>query len=141
MIRSHAHKKLIWGFANTVFIVCTLFFSMGCSDPDIYISGDEYAIGAEVYIDGKKIGLMNEHVYIGSDRKDEIIVNREREMLKNLQLKKGQKSSGITIKLPKGVYDIQCVAKDGKKLETRLHVKGGPMYGSVDFTKMRINIE
>ena len=128
-------------FTSAIIVVCILLFAVGCSEPTIYISGDENAIGTEVYVDGEKIGLMNEYIYAGSDSKNEIIVNRERELLEKAQLKKGQKSSGITIKLPRGKYNVQFVTKDGKILETEIIVKGGEMYGIVNFEKMQITID
>lgn len=90
-------------------ILGTSIFS-GCNMSKLYITGDEEAIGAEVTIDGKKMGIMEE----------------------------GPKSGALLIlKIPSGEHDILIISKDGKKLKTSFTIKGENYLG-VDFANMTV---
>jgi hypothetical protein len=76
----------------------------------LYITGDEEAIGAEVIIDGKEMGIM----------------------------KKGPKSGAILmLNIPSGEHDIVVISKDGEKLTKSFTIKGENYLG-VDFVNITI---
>ena len=140
MLSLSIYNKLQFNFYKVAVPIIALLM-LGCSNPTIYITGDEKAIGAAIFVDGEKVGLMTEHIYRGSDVNSEIVAEREEELQKELGIRRGDKFSGINITVPRGEHKVMVVGKDDRKLETTILVKGGEMYGEVNFKEMTIAIE
>ena len=99
--------------------IFNLLFS--CSfEPTLYIAGDSQAIGAEIYVDGQKVGIMNKSVYEGSTSKDPLIIEREKKLQDKSGIKPGDIFSAAEINISPGRHEIMFRNKDGKVLKNTL---------------------
>lgn len=139
----------------------------GCTDDRegmktarLYITGDAKSVGAEIFVDGEKVGVMEKRVYSGPMPSEEK-AEKQRESQKRLgikptepmkpgdvfavgvdiKIKKGEKDPeyGIynDIRIPLGKHEILFVGRDGKHLKRSIEVKG-ESYINVDFEKLAI---
>jgi hypothetical protein len=118
-------------------ILFVLLGGCGCAKPTLYISGDSQAVGAEIYVDGQKVGTMEKYVYVGSTSKDLVVVEREKNLQQRLGIKPGDIFSGTEISIPTGKHEIMFVNKKGKHLKKDIVIQG-ESYIAVDFAKMII---
>jgi hypothetical protein len=119
-------------------IISFLFFLLvcGCSKSTLYISGDVQAVGAEIYVDGKKVGVMEKKTYVGSTSKDPLILGRENKMQQLLGIKSGDIFSGAEIKIASGKHEIMFT-NEGKSLKKDINIQG-ENFISINFSKMVI---
>jgi len=83
----------------------------GCSyDPILYVSGSSETIGAEVYIDGQKVGVLE----------------------KQARPKPEEVFALAKIKVSRGKHKLTVVNNKGKKLTTEFEMSGSN-YITVDF--------
>lgn len=115
---------------------------LGCSNGTLYISGDSESVGAEVLIDGRKVGVMEKHVYVGSTSKNPVVVKREQKnsFMPGYRIKKGSVFSSAHIKVPNGEHELTVVGVDGRRLKKRFKIRG-ENYLNVSFEKMTIEGE
>ena len=121
MLSLSIYNKLQLNFYQIAVPIIALLM-LGCSNPTIYLSGDEKAIGAEIFVDGEKVGLMTEHIYRGADVNSEIVAEREEKIRKELGIRSGDKFSGTTITVLRGEHKVTVVGKDDRKMETNILV-------------------
>jgi hypothetical protein len=89
---------------------------VGCREGAmLYISGDSKAVGADVYIDGQLVGIM------------EKVTDSET----------GHIGAGAEMRLLGGKHKVKIVNKEGKELTIEIEMKG-PNYIHVKFEKMII---
>lgn len=115
-----------------LFLVLLLF--AGCElDTKISLSGGEQGVGAEVFIDGKKIGLLEKHVHRIPESEGGRQTDRE------LGIKPGDIYSGtiFKIKISDGEHELTVVSKDGKRISKKIQITG-KNYFHADFDKMII---
>lgn len=126
----------------------------------LYISGDSQSVGADVYVDGQKIGIMKKHVYSGPKPTEEEIKKQHEGQQRlgieptnppepgdvsavcvDIRINNGEKKpeygvySGIRV--PDGKHEIKFINKTGKILKKELNIQG-ENYIVVDFGKMTI---
>ncbi len=112
----------------------------GCGKSTLYISGDSQSVGAEIYIDDQKVGIMEKGVYQGSTSKDPVVVERHAKLMQELGIKAGDVYAGADIKIPSGEHELKLVSVDGKHLSKRFKIRG-ENYLNVSFEKMLIEGE
>lgn len=139
----------------------------GCSSneewkkgPELHINGDSQSIGAYIYIDGQKVGVMKKEVYTGPKPNEEDI-KKHHELQKrlgitptnpivpgdvfavgiDLRIAEGKKKPeyGILkdIRASMGKHEILFLNKEGKRLTKEIKVQS-ENYLRVDFGKMFI---
>lgn len=112
----------------------------GCGKGTLYISGDSQSVGAEIFIDGQKVGIMEKGVYQGSTSKDPVVVERHAKLMQELGIKTGDVYAGADIKIPSGEHELKLVNVGGKQLTKRFKIRG-ENYLNVSFEKMIIEGE
>jgi hypothetical protein len=126
-------RRLILKFRKTLIMSCmALLLVASCSKSALYISGDEEAIGAEIYVDGEKIGHLEKRVYAGSTSKNPTVVEREKGLQERLEIKPGDEFAGAEIRVPSGKHKILFVSEAGKRLQKEIRIQG-EQYIAVDF--------
>jgi hypothetical protein len=118
------------------YLVLSLFLG-GCLKSSLFISGNEKAINAEIYVDGHNFGLMEKRVYVGSVSRDPVVVEREKKEQQRLRIKPGDIFSGAEIKISSGRHEIMIMNKEGDQLKKEINIQG-ETYITVDFDKMII---
>jgi hypothetical protein len=114
-----------------------LLLVASCSRSSLYISGDEEAIGAEIYVDGEEVGYLEKRVYSGTTSKNSTVVKREKRLQELLEIRSGDEFAGAEIKVPAGKYKIMFISKAGKRVQKEIRIQG-EQYIAVDFEKMVI---
>jgi len=147
------------------FVVSILLF--GCLEKNertkgsrLYITGDSESIGADIFIDGNKVGIMEKYVYAGPQLSTEEI-KKQHEVQQRLGMKptnppkpgdvfavgvdlrisssKKKPEYGIysDIRVPLGKHEIMFINREGGKLKKKIKIQG-ENYIAVDFGKMNI---
>jgi len=135
--------------------------AVGCSDripgSKLYIVGDSRAVGAEIYLDGERIGVMERRIYSAprSSKQDELAAHAEARQRLGLAamppLKPGDvfaegvgdaaKQAGARVydqvRAGPGPHELAFVHRDGRRLVKRIEVRS-EVYIGVDFSEMRI---
>jgi hypothetical protein len=144
----------------------SILFS-GCLEKDarmkgsrLYITGDSQAIGADIFIDGKKVGIMEKYVYAGPQPSAEEIKKQHEAQQRlgmkltnppkpgdvfavgvDLRISSGEKKPeyGIysDIRVSLGKHELLFINKEGKQLKKEIKIQG-ENYIAVDFEKMVI---
>lgn len=128
--------------------------------PRLYITGDSQSVGADIYIDGQKVGVMVKEVYTGPKPTKEDI-KKQHEMQRRLGIKptnppnpgdifavgidlriaesKKKPEYGIykQIRASMGTHEIMFINKEGKRLKKEIKVQSENYLG-VNFEKMVI---
>ncbi len=126
-------KKLLAILSLTV-----LTFS-GCSSSVwILISGDSEAVGAEIFIDDQKVGVMAKHVADGSGYKEFLVLDGDTIRRESTGLKPGHIFSSAEIEAPPGKHKFSFVNRDGKRLGKEIIIERGEHYWYVSFENMKI---
>jgi hypothetical protein len=138
-----------------VFIAFLLLDSR-VQENNLPIWGGLEAIGAEIFLDGKKVGVMEQQVYEGPTP-TESEVNRHREERRPRPLRPGDLySTAVSLTVFKGEHarakydwegipvsfgkhEIAIVTKDGKRLAKQIVVDRERLYMSIDFNNMTID--
>ena len=130
----------------------------GCSKPGskLYITGDNDAVGAEIHLDGKRVGIMERRIYSGPPPTEaELQTRAEGQRRLGLPatppMKPGDvfaegvaasdKSAGSSaydqVRARAGSHEIAFVHRDGRRLAKRIEVRN-EVYLGVSFSEMRI---
>ena len=139
-------------FVNGLMVtLCLIFiFFVGCQNSEksrgssrLYINGDAKSVGASIYIDGKKVGIMEKRVYSGSDssavgmKKGDVFAIGVDIRITNKE-KKPEYGIYNQIRVLNGKHEILFLnVKENKHLKKTIdiHSEG---YIAVDFEKMTI---
>src|SRR5207248_404978 len=139
--------------------IVSLIF-MGCSDrmpgSKLYITGASDAVGAEIYLDGERVGVMERRIYSGPPpTEDELKARAEGQRRLGLAatapMKPGdvfaegvaggdkQTSPGVydQVRARRGSHEIAFVHRDGRRLVKRIEVRD-EVYIGISFSEMRI---
>lgn len=127
--------RIIERVAGVSFIVAMLLAA--CGKSTLHISGDSRSVGAEIFIDGRKVGVMEKRVYEGSTSKDPVVVEREKKLMQDLAIKPGDVRAGAMIKIAAGEYELKLLSVEGKELTKRFKIRG-ENYLIVSFERMII---
>lgn len=119
--------------AATVLIMLIL---AGCGISVLHVSGDAQSVGAEIFIDGKPVGVMEKVVYEGSKSTNPVVVGRERRVLQKLGVAPGDVRAGATIRISAGDHELLLRRADGKQLAKRFTIQG-ENYLIVSFERAR----
>lgn len=126
----------------------------------LYISGDSQSVGADIYIDGKKVGVMKKRIYSGPDLTEEEIKKQHESQRRfgvepisplkpgdvyavgiDIRIINGEREPeyGVysDIRVTNGKHEISFIDKEGKRLAKQIEIKG-ENYVAVDFSKMAI---
>ena len=114
-------------FLAALIIASSLACSSGMS---VIIDGDAEAVDAEIFIDGKKAGKMEKHVYSG--------IGESKERKQSHVIKPGHVFSFGKINVEAGRHIIAFVGKDGERLEKEIMVAMGENYMRIEFSQMII---
>ncbi len=148
-------------------VIITTILLLGCISNEewkkgnrLFISGDEQAVGADIYIDGQKVGVMVKGVYAGPKPSKEDI-KKQHEMQRRFGIKPTKppypgdvSADGIDLRIAKGErkpeygiykqirasmgrHEILFISKEGKRLKKEIKVQS-ENYLRVDFGKMVI---
>jgi len=131
---------------------------IGCSEPGskLYITGDSEAVGAEIHLDGKRVGMMERRIYSGPPPTEGELKTRA-EGQQRLGLKatppmkpgdvfaegvaSGDKPAGAgvydQVRARPGPHEIAFVHRNGRQLVKRIDVRS-EVYIGVSFSEMRI---
>jgi hypothetical protein len=130
----------------------------GCSSAGskLYITGDSEAVGAEIHLDGKRVGIMEHRIYSGPPpTEDELRARAEGQRRLGLAATPPMKpgdvfAEGIAtgdkpaasgaydqVRAPAGSHEIAFVHRDGRRLGKRIEVRND-VYIGVSFSEMRI---
>ena len=130
----------------------------GCSEAGskLYITGDREAVGAEIHLDGKRVGIMERRIYSGpAPTEAELRARAEGQRRLGLAptppMKPGDVfAEGIAasdkpagsgahdqVRAPAGPHEIAFVHRDGRRLVKRIEVRN-EVYIGVSFSEMRI---
>lgn len=153
-------KALVVAVAVTILLA-------GCNNneewkkgPRLYIGGNSQSVGAFIYIDGQKVGVMVKHVYSGPNPSEEDIKKWQETQRRfgikptvppkpgdiyaagiDLRIVEGKKKPdyGIykDIRASMGRHEILFISKEGKRLKKEIKVQG-ENYLHVDFERMII---
>ncbi len=108
-------SKRVWRILLKFLLFITLILLLGCSSPNVYINGEEKAVGAKIYVDGEFKGEMEEWIH-----------------------PKSKKISSMTvIEVSNGEHMFTIINKEGKILEIKVNVRG-EAYISLGFDEMII---
>lgn len=148
-------------------VIVTTILLYGCTGneergkgPRLFISGDEQSIGADVYIDGQKVGVMVKGVYSGPKPSEEDIKNWQETQRRfgikptmpsnpgdigadgiDLRIATGERTPdyGIyrQIRVPMGEHELLVINKEGISLKKKIKVQS-ENYLYVDFERMVI---
>ena len=114
--------------------------SSGCGMGTLYISGDEDAVGAEIFIDGQKKGSMEKGVYERTFSSDPVLAERQRKEDESLGIRQGQVYATASIWVSNGEHELMLISVNGKRLSKRFQMRG-ENYMNVSFGKMIIEGE
>lgn len=124
-------------------------------ESNLPIWGGPEAVGAEIFIDGKKVGVMEQQVYQGPPPSEEEI-KRRRDERRSPPLRPGDiYSTAVDLRVldgaleranyswegvpvPVGKHEIMIVSKEGKRLVKMIEVGNERLYMSIDFNQMTI---
>jgi len=107
--------------ARYMFCLC-FFIASGCgNEREVNIGGDESSIGAQVFIDGKLKGVMEEKIYKGDYP----------------GIPKNAKYACADIRVPYNTFSL-VVKKNGESIEKEIGYSY-EMYIYVEFSKRKIN--
>lgn len=102
----------------------------------VHITGDAQSVGADIYIDGQKVGVMEKRVFTDPQRKGEIFAYGV-----DIRIVTGEKKPeyGLLkdIRISSGKHEILFINKEGKRLKKEIIVQN-ENYIHVDFEKMII---
>jgi len=149
-------------------LACILgMVAMGCSrngdwarGPILHITGDEQSVGAEIFVDGEKIGVMQRQVYAGPELSEEELKKQHEAQRRlgiqpsrsmkpgdvfavavDIRIAKGEKQPEYGVqsfpRVPLGKHEILFVGPKGQQLRKHFDMKG-ETYMRVDFQKMVI---
>lgn len=110
----------------------------GCSK-SVYISGDSQSVGAEIFIDGQRVGTMK-RVVVGPSSKDFVVAEREKEIMESMGIKVGTVIASGFIEVPSGEHEVTFVSVEGKRLTKHFKIRGDRGL-NVSFEKMSIEDE
>jgi hypothetical protein len=129
-------------------IVCAAL--LGCSEPTpgskLYITGDADTVGAEIYLDGKPVGVMERRTYSGASAAGDHELRPSPSPMKpggvDLRVARGEKRAkyGVydEVRATRGSHEIAFVSVDGRRLVKRIDV-GEKADVGVSFLEMRIS--
>lgn len=148
-------------------VTVVIILLTGCSSneewekgPRLYIDGDGQSVGAEIYLDGQKVGIMIKRVYAGPKPSEEEI-RKHHELQQrlginptdppkpgdifaegiDLRIAEGKKKPeyGIykQIRASMGKHELVVINKEGKRLTKEIKVQS-ENYLHVDFGRMVI---
>ena len=141
-----------------VLSIVGLLMLIGCSEPGskLYITGDSEAVGAEIHLDGKRVGIMERRVYSGPPPTEgELRARAEGQRRLGLAatppmkpgdvfaegVAAGDKPVGSSVydqvRARAGSYEIAFVHRDGRRLVKRIDVRN-EVYIGVSFSEMLI---
>lgn len=122
----------------------------------LYITGDSHAVGAEIHLDGERVGVMERRIYSGpppteGELKTRAEGQRRLGLAVTPPMKPGdvfaegvaggdkQARSGVydQVRARPGSHELAIVQRDGRRLAKRIEVKG-EVYIGVSFSEMRI---
>jgi hypothetical protein len=142
----------------TVLSIVGFLMLFGCSEAGskLYITGDSEAVGAEIHLDGKRVGTMERRIYSGPAATEaELRARAEGQRRLGLAPTQPMKpgdvfAEGIAasdkpagsgdhaqVRAPAGPHEIAFVHRDGRRLVKRIDVKNEAYIG-VSFAEMRI---
>jgi hypothetical protein len=142
----------------TALSIVGVLMLFGCSEAGskLYITGDAEAVGAEIHLDGKRVGIMERRVYSGpAPTEAELRTRAEGQRRLGLAptppMKPGDVfAEGIAasdkparsgahdqVRAPAGHHEIAFVHRDGRRLVKRIDVRN-EVYIGVSFSEMRI---
>jgi len=116
----------------------TLLFALalllpGCRGSSrLFISGDAEAAGAEIYVDGTRVGVMTDRVYVGSTSDNPAVVKREEELRRRLGVARGDHFSTAEIQLKAGRHQLLLISPTGKRLQLDIDA-GREVYVDINF--------
>lgn len=150
-----------------VLVAVVIILLIGCNineewekGPRLYIGGDSQSVGAFIYIDGQKVGVMKKEIYTGPKPSEEDI-RKHHEMQRRLGIKPTNPTMpgdifavGIDIRIAKGErkpdygiyedirasmgeHELLFINKEGKRLKKKIKVQG-ENYLYVSFKRMVI---
>ena len=128
---------------------------LGCSEgaagSKLYITGDSQAVGAEIHVDGKQVGVMERRIYEGAppaaDRPEVAPASpmKRGDVFSegvDLRVARGdaQPKYGVytQMRAPRGFHELAFVLPDGRRLAKRIDVRD-EVYIGVSFSEMRIS--
>jgi len=134
-------------------IVCAAL--LGCSEPTpgskLYITGDADTVGAEIYLDGKPVGVIERRTYSGASAAGDHELRPSPSPMKpgdvfsvgvDLRVARGEKRAkyGVydEVRATRGSHEIAFVSVDGRRLVKRIDVGEKASVG-VSFLEMRIS--
>ncbi|MEW5807279.1 MAG: hypothetical protein AB1756_08050, partial [Acidobacteriota bacterium] len=126
---------------KSLIIFCIILILCSCCfiQPMLYLSGDSEAVGAEIYIDGKKAGIMKKIIYPGWHKsRNPIIRERELRFQKESGIKPGDVFSNAQMKITYGKHTIEVISKNGKILKKEFITRPGENIIHVNFKDMTI---
>ena len=132
----------------------------GCSErmpsSKLYITGGSQAVGAEIHLDGQRVGVMERRVYSGPPPTEgELKARAEGQRRLGLAATQPMKPDDVftvgvadgdkpggpgvydQVRAPQGSHEIAFVQRDGRRLAKRIDVKD-EVYIDVSFSEMLI---
>ncbi len=109
----------------------------GCGKSTLDIAGDSQSVGAEIFIDGQKVGVMEKLVVVGLKSKNP---DEDKKLNQRFGIKPGEVRAHAFVEVPSGEYEIAFVSVEGKQLKKRFKIRG-ENYLNVSFEKMTIEGE
>lgn len=136
-------------------LIAFLFVGCRAEENSLPIWGGPEAVGAEIFLDGKKVGVMEQQVYQGPPPSEDEIKRSQKERrpppprpsdiystavairVLNGELERA-KYSWEGVRVPIGKHEILIVTKEGKRLAKQIDVGHERLYMSIDFNQMTI---
>jgi len=135
---------------NTIMLIIfvCIFACSSISKFNVFISGDEQAADARIYVDGILVGVMQKKIYHRTFKADnELNSLQELEHEKyysigvDIGVLEGKRASkyGVynNIRLPAKWHSIKFEKEDGRSISKKIYIKG-ETYLDVNFKKMEI---
>jgi len=119
-------------FSKALLLSIASSLLVGCSEGSpLLITGDSQAVGTEIFVDGKRIGVMERRIYSGPSPADHLAPASS--------MKRGDVfAANVGLRAPRGSHEIAFVHTDGRRLVKRIDVRH-EVYIGVSFSEMRIS--